>query len=89
MAIQDCFAKNIPERFQLHTELFQWIKENYLVANRIDQIWTFLAEERHVVKVGKDKYQIGSSFDFDGLPVQIEKFHRKSQRKRLSKKYDV
>ncbi|WP_432411168.1 hypothetical protein [Rasiella sp. SM2506] len=89
MAIKDCEGKKIPEKFLKHQILFEWFKENYLVHNRIDQFWTFLLEDRHVEKVKKDEYIVGRNYDFDGIKEQIDKFHRKGQKKKLSKKYDL
>ncbi len=89
MAIQDCEGKPLPERFKKHQVLFEWLQKHYLVHNRIDQIWTFLLEDRHVEKVGKDEYIIGRNYDFNGIKEQIEKFHRKGQKKKLSKGYNL
>ncbi len=89
MAIQDCEGKSIPERFKNHQILFEWLEKNYLIHNRIDQIWTFLLEERHVEKVRKNEYIVGRNYDFNAIKEQIAKFHRKGQKKKLSKKYDL
>lgn len=89
MAIQDCEGKSIPKDLSTHEKFFGWLSSNYLIANRIDHIWTFMAEDRHVKKAGKDKYIIGGSFDFTKLKEQIQKFHRKGQRKTLSSKYNI
>ncbi len=89
MAIKDCEGKTIPEQFIKHQKLFDWLKDNYLVHNRIDQFWTFMLEDRHVEKVKKDEYIVGRKYDFDGIKKQINKFHRIGQKKKLSKKYDL
>ncbi len=89
MAIQDCEGKTIPERFKNHQILFKWFEKQYLVHNRIDQIWTFLLEERHMEKVGKNEYVFGRNYDFNGIKEQVAKFHRKGQRKKLSKNYHL
>ncbi|MDR6966146.1 hypothetical protein J2X31_000139 [Flavobacterium arsenatis] len=89
MAVQDCEGKNIPERFKNHLILFEFFQKKYLVHNRIDQIWTFLLEDRHIEKAGKDESIFGRNYDFNGLKEQIIKFHRKGQKKKLSKKYDL
>ena len=88
MAIQDCEGKSIPKDLSTHEKFFEWLSSNYLIANRIDQIWTFLAEDRHTKKAGKDKYVIGGAYNFAKLKEQIQKFHRKGQRKTLSTKYN-
>ena len=89
MAIQDCEGKSIPERFKNHQILFDWLEKHYLAHNRIDQLWTFLMEDRHVEKVGRNEYVIGRGYDFKAIKEQIAKFHRKGQKKKLSKKYDL
>ncbi len=89
MAIQDCEGKSIPERFKNHQILFDWLEKHYLAHNRIDLLWTFLMEDRHVEKVGRNEYVIGRGYDFKAIKEQIAKFHRKGQKKKLSKKYDL
>lgn len=54
-----------------------------------DQLFTFMAQERHVEKIGKDNYIVGGSFDYDEIRIQIEKFHRIKQKKTLGKKYAI
>ncbi|KAF0148025.1 MAG: hypothetical protein FD143_2968 [Ignavibacteria bacterium] len=89
MFLKDCDENNIPDELKYYNDLFEWFLKSYLVPNRIDHVFTFLAEDRHVEKVGKDKYKIGSTFNFNEVRNQIGKYHRKGQPKRLSKKYDV
>lgn len=89
MCVQDYTSKRIPEKLEMHIELFDSFLKNCLVPNRFDHLFTFIAEERHWEKVGKNKYSIGGFFNFEKLKEQIEKFHRKAQPKTLSKKYNI
>lgn len=89
MVVQDCEGKAIPERFKNHQILFEWLQKNFLAQNRIDQIWTFFLKDRHIEKVGKDNYIVARNYDFNGIKEQIEKFHRRAQKKKMSKKYDL
>nr|WP_321486882.1 hypothetical protein [uncultured Draconibacterium sp.] len=46
-------------------------------------------EDRHVEKMGKNEYVIGRNYNFNSIKEQIAKFHRKGQKKKLSKRYDL
>lgn len=70
-------------------KLFDWFLKNYLVHGRIDHIFTFMAEDRHWEKVGKDTYSGGGSFNFKEFEEQLKKFHKTGQPKKLSKKYSI
>lgn len=85
----DIGRSKIPEQLTLHENFIKWLKNKILVNNRIDHFFTFLCEERHVEKASKDQYKIGSFYDFDNITNQIHKFHRKGQKKTLSKKYNL
>ncbi len=90
MYTQDNYKNNHTDDLKDHYVLFSWLKNNYLIYNRFDHLWTFIAEDRHWRKTGKDKHSIGGFFNFNELENQIEKFHRKNgQRKKLSKKYNI
>ncbi len=67
--------------------MFDWLLQNYLVHNRIDHFFVFMAEDRHWEKVGKDTYSGGGSFNYEEFEEQLKKFHKNSQPKKLSKKY--
>lgn len=88
MALQDCNGK-VPDGLRVYDDFFQWLKKHYLVHNRIDQLFTFMAEDRHTEKIGKDKYVVGSTYNYDEIRVQLSKFHRTGQSKKLSKKYNT
>jgi len=75
------------EKIEKYERLFQWFAKNYLVHNRIDHLFVFIAEDRHWEKVGKNKYSGGGPFNYDEFEEQLKKFHRKSQPKKLSQKY--
>lgn len=89
MYLQDLNGKVVPEELKNYDKLVDWFLDHYLVPNRIDHIFTLMPEDRHVQKVGKNRYKIGDSFDFVGIRDQISKFHRIGQPKKLSKKYNV
>ena len=90
MAIIDLGSDSPSVHLQEHEVLFSFLKGKVLVPNRFDHMWTVLAEDRHWEKVGKNKYRIGDSFDFDGYREQLFKFHRvEGKRKKLSKKYNI
>lgn len=88
MAEIDLNYSNYPEELVNHRKMFDWLKNTYLLGNRLEHLFTFIAEDRHWKKVGKDKYDIGGTYDFNEIEVQLEKFHKlKGQKKKLSKKY--
>ena len=89
IVLQDCEGKTIPDEVRSHKELFSWFSKSYLVYNRWDQLWTFIAEDRHWGKVDGDKTSCGGAFDFEGMRMQIEKHCKKGAEKKLSKKYDA
>ena len=89
MTLLDNGAGKIPEQLDLHDKLLSWLKEKILVNNRVDHIFLFFPEERHVEKVGKNKFEIATFYDFNSISTQINKFHRKGQKKTLSKKYNI
>ena len=79
---------NYPKALKNHRAVFDWLRTSYLAHNRWDQLFTFIAEDRHCEKIGKAKYKIGGGFNFDTIEEQLSKFHRtKGQKKKLSKKY--
>ena len=88
MTLLDNGVGKIPEQLDLHDKLLKWLKETILVNNRVDHIFIFFPEERHVEKVGKNNYKIATFYDFNSISTQINKFHRKGQKKTLSKKYN-
>jgi len=87
MAELDFKKSTSPNELKRHRNMFNWLENSYLAANRIDQWLTFLAEDRFWEKVGKNKYKGFESFDFTSIQNQLDKFYRKGQKKKLSKKY--
>lgn len=67
--------------------LYEWFLKSYLNPSRIDQLFTFIAEDRHWEKVGKDTFSGGRPFNYNEFAEQLQKFHKSSQPKKLSKKY--
>jgi len=89
MISQD-YEGETPKELELATDLFKWLMSKYLVSNRLEHLFTIVAEERHWVKEGKNKFKAGGNFDFQGFKEQVEKFHRSSgQQKTLSSKYNI
>lgn len=88
---QDYSEHDKSDKFYIYQKLYRWMLNNYLDIASIDNLFAFvLAKDRHVVKVGKNKFQAGQIFDYEEFRKQIEKFHRKSgQQKKLSKLYKV
>jgi len=90
MAIADLDSASFLAPVQEWEILFDFLTKDILAHNRFDHLWTVLAESRHWEKMGKNRYKVGSSFDYKGYRDQLIKFHRASgQRKRLSKQYDI
>ena len=89
MAILDFEGKQLPDNIRQHQELYNWFLDNYLVHNRIDQLFALMAEDRHMEKIGKDTYSLGGSYEFEVFATQLSKFYKKGQKKKLSKKYDI
>ena len=59
-----------------------------LSQNKWEHMFTIIAEERHWEKIGKNKYDIGGSFNYLEYKEQLLKFHRNSgQKKHLGKEY--
>lgn len=65
MAILDFEEKQLPENIQEHQKLYSWFLDNYLVHNRLDQLFALMAEDRHMEKIGKDTYSLGGSYEYD------------------------
>jgi len=89
MAILDFNGAELPDDVKEHQGLFNWFLEHYFVFNRIDHLFALMAEDRHMEKIGKDKYYAGGSFQFAEFATQLAKFYKKGQKKKLSKKYDI
>ena len=49
MFLQDREGENIPDELKNYNDLFDWFLKSYLVPNRIDHVFTFLAEDRQTV----------------------------------------
>jgi hypothetical protein len=82
------FGKSIfPQALQKHRKMFNWLEPSYLAPNRVDQLFSLLPEDRFWKEVGKNKYKASLSYDYSEIQDQLEKFHRKGQKKKLSKKY--
>lgn len=68
--------------------MFNNFFSSILSQNRWEHMFTIIAEDRHWEKMGKNKYEIGGSFNYLEYKEQLSKFHRKSgQKKQLSKEY--
>jgi hypothetical protein len=67
-------------------ELANAIREKIMIPNRVEHFMTMHPEDRHLEKDGKNKYVI-RYFDFEEYRRQLALFHRKSQPKKLNKKY--
>jgi len=88
--IDQDYEDNTPKELKLGKDLFEWLMSKYLVSSRLEHLFTIVAEERHWVKEGKNKFKAGGAFDFEGFKTQVEKFHRSSgQQKTLSSNYDI
>ncbi|MHA1613904.1 MAG: hypothetical protein ACTSYJ_03605 [Candidatus Thorarchaeota archaeon] len=80
---------NLPEKLENATELYDYIECNLLGHDRLEHLFTLVAEERHWIKTGKGKYSIGDAYDFKQLDAQIELFHRENQPKTLRRPYGI
>lgn len=62
-------------------------RNDFLVPNRLDHMWSMVVEDRRWEKVSKREYKLAFWFNFDELTDQLHKFHRPNQPKRMGKKY--
>jgi hypothetical protein len=70
-----------------HEALFAFMEENILKPNRFDHLLASIAEDRHWLKISKDKMAIAHWFSASEFRRQLELFRRPSQPKRLGKQY--
>jgi hypothetical protein len=68
--------------------MFDSFFDTILSQNRWDHMFTVIANDRHWKKIGKNKFDIGGSFNYLEYKQQLNKFHKnKGQKKQLSKEY--
>lgn len=79
--------RTIPEFAKLDA-LLTTMRER-LAGNRLEHLQNVIVEERNWEKAGKNKQQVGASFNYDNLYPQIEKFYRSKQAKKLGAPYDI
>jgi hypothetical protein len=85
--LQDRGSLALPEELNNLQKLYAFLVKGILIPNRFEHLWTMMAEERHWEKVSKTEVSIGKWFDFDEYKRQLDLFHRRSQPKKLGKKY--
>lgn len=82
-----CKEQNKKEVIEFES-MFDNFLDTILSQNKQEHMFTIIAEERHWEKIGKNKYDIGGSFNYLEYKEQLLKFHRNSgQKKHLSKEY--
>ena len=84
--IEDAEDEILSDQKNALISLYNQITNEFMAPGRIDQFLTIMAEDRHVEKVGKNKFAT-RLFDFDEYKRQLALFHRQTKPKTLSGKY--
>jgi hypothetical protein len=79
--------EKIDQDLHEHKALFSFMEEDILKPNRFDHILASIAEDRHWLKISKDKVAIAHWFSVSDFRRQLELFRRSSQPKPLGKLY--
>ena len=85
----DLGKAGLPDSILKAKTIYEYFDKELLAANRLEHLQTVLAEDRHLHKIGKNKYIAGSAFSLQQLEYQVKKFHRQNQRKKLRKPYNT
>lgn len=84
--LEDADKEIVKDHKEALLHLDDQIKTEFMAPNRIEQLFTIMAEDRHIERIGKKKF-VTRLFDFEEYQRQLSLFHRKSRPKQLSNKY--